>query len=157
DAVRQGADELPADAASPCLMECTTGHGDVVDPCRPGGGYGAGRAPGDPAPVHAADPQARDLSGAAAGSRAAAPGAEAATDQELAAPAGADGAPGLDGAGAGTTPVVLPGAPGRRIGADGPRPGLRHQPVDEIQGQGQDPARRGQGPRPRNPRQDPRF
>ena len=60
DAVRQGADELPADAASPGLMtECSTGHGNVVAPRGPGGGRGPGRPAGDPAPVHAADAQAR--------------------------------------------------------------------------------------------------
>ena len=76
DAVRQGADELPADAASPGLMrECSTGHGNVVAPRGPGGGRGPGRPAGDPAPVHAADAQARDLPGAAADPRAAAPDA----------------------------------------------------------------------------------
>ena len=70
---------------------------------------------------------------------------EADADQELAAAAGADGRAGPDGPGPGAAADLLAGAPGRRVGADGAGPGLRHQPVDEIQGQGQDPARRGQG------------
>ena len=44
--------------------------------------------------------------------------------------------------------ALLAGAPGRRVAADGAGPGLRHQPVDGIQGEGQDPARGGQGAGP---------
>ena len=36
-------------------------HGHLADPCRTGGGGGAGGPAGDPAPVHAADAQARHL------------------------------------------------------------------------------------------------
>ena len=40
---------------------------------------------------------------------------------------------------------------------DGPGPGLRHQPVDGIQGEGQDPAGRGQGAGPRDRLEAPRL
>ena len=53
--------------------------------------------------------------------------------------------------------LYLADAAGRRVGPHGARPGLRHQPVDGLQGEGQDPARRGQGAGPGDPRQDPRL
>ncbi len=101
-AIRQGADELPVDAASPRLIDHGAhGHGNVVDACGPGGGRGPGRPAGDPAPVHAADAQARDLPGSAPDPRAAAPVEEADAGEELALAPGADGRAGPDGPGPG--------------------------------------------------------
>ena len=46
---------------------------------------------------------------------------------------------------------------GRRIAADGTGTGLRYEPVDGIQRQGQDPARGGEGEGQGDHRQDSRF
>ena len=64
------------------------GHGNVIDPRGPGGGHGAGRTAGHPAPLHAADAQARHLPGAAVDPGAATSLEEATPGQELAAAAG---------------------------------------------------------------------
>src|SRR6516165_2506195 len=84
DAIRQGTHVLPAEPASPGVIR----HGAFVDPRGTGGGHGAGGLAGDPPPVHAADPQARDLPRAAAGPGAAEAVSQADADQELATAAG---------------------------------------------------------------------
>ena len=94
DAVRQGPDELSARRGKAGLdrsddaMEMSLMHAGLAAGARTGG------AAGDPAPVHAADAQARHLPGAAADPRAAEAVEEADAGQELAAAAGADGGPG---------------------------------------------------------------
>ena len=134
-----------------------TGDGTLDDQRGTGRWSRPGGASGHPPPVHEADAQARCLPRLAAGPRAPEAVQEADADQELAAPAGADGGAGADGAGPGAAAVVFADAPGRRVGADRAGAGLRYQPVDGLQGEQQDPARRGQGAGPGLAQPDSRF
>src|SRR5262249_43070115 len=137
NAVRQGPDELLVDAASPRLIDHgATGHGILVNACGPGGGSGTGRPAGDPAPVHAADAQARDFPGVAPDPGASAPVEEADAREELAALTGPDGGVGADGLGPSQAADLLAGPARRPVGPDGAGPGLRYESLDEVQGQG---------------------
>ena len=102
-------------------------------------------------------PKRVDLPRPPADPRAAEAVEEAAPRQELAPAAGADGAARPDGAGPGPAEAHVGGVGRRPGGADGDRPGLRHEPVDGLQAARQDPARRGQGAGPRTAEQDARV